>query len=392
LKLGIAVTVAMLGIAFAMGLNVHGFEHSRLYLYIATGLLCFGLYMAGYGIDLNEARRHWRIVAIAITAGVFLKYVLIAGVAFAITGDWRYSVLGMAVAQIDPLSVAALNNDRRMSPHTRTILNMWASFDDPITALATPALLGIVASIGKFKLASGADLRDTVFDLAPFVVLLLVSIVILAWRKLDRNIPAASKFDKLRAEIRDEITLHDSEGPKTAAAHTALLLATAFRNPAGSALFSLFCRPAWLGGRIGDLMTKTAIYSATFLLGILLSGGIDWTGGLVLGLATYASQIIIAWVVVGLSAWITPKSHAGRFSVRDTWHLALAQQNGVTAIVLALVLEPSITIAVANISFAIVVINLMQFAANWGFDNLVEPKFWAAESALRLTRSSSDTR
>ena len=137
-QLLLVALVAGVGLAAAVGMNVQDFEHSTLYITIATALLCFGLYMAGYGIDLGEARKHWRIVAVAITIGVIAKYLIIAGVAYVLTRDIRYAVLGMAVAQMDPLSVAALNNNPRMSPRTKTVLNMWASFDDPVTALITP--------------------------------------------------------------------------------------------------------------------------------------------------------------------------------------------------------------------------------------------------------------
>jgi hypothetical protein len=185
----------------------------------------------------------------------------------------------------------------------------------------------------------------------------------------------------INKQVKEELSQFEGEGPKTAIVHTTLFAATWLKNPSTAALVSLAFRPAWLGGKLGELLTSTALYGATFLLGVLLAEGVDWRGGLVLGITTYASQMVVAWLVVWLSALITPvgkKQNA--FSPREVWHLALAQQNGITAIVLALVLQPMVPIAVATISLAIVVVNLTQFCANWLFDTVVEPRFWPAHN------------
>jgi NhaP-type Na+/H+ or K+/H+ antiporter len=372
LQLARVTVVAVTGVLIALAFGLQGFEHSTAYLYTATGLLCFGLYMAGYGIDLLEARRHWRVVLIAITLGVLAKYVVIAGTAYAVTQDWRYAVIGMAIAQIDPLSVSALNGDKRMSAKTRTVLNMWASFDDPTTALITPVLLGLAAYMGARGLTGDTELKLTITDALPFVIV----ITIVLWRRLSgRSIPGVARLSKdLRAELRD----NNGEGPKTAVTYGVLTLATMVQSPPLSAISGLLIRPLWLGGKIGSLLTNAALYGATLLLGVLLAGGIDLTGGIVLGVATYGSQVVIAWIVVGLSSWTSPRSvrQSSGFSAREVWHLALAQQNGITAIVLALVLQPRLAIAVPSISLAILVVNLLHFGSNWAFDKLIEPRAW----------------
>ena len=192
-----------------------------------------------------------------------------------------------------------------------------------------------------------------------------------------RNVPTPRV--KTVEELRTELRAHQGEGPKTAIVQAIMLVATISRSAPLAAIFSLFVRPSWLSGRLGDLLTKTALYGATFLLGMLLSGGVDVVGGLVLGAATYLSQVIVAWGVVALGVWLTPtkdNEKADRFSVRDVWHLALAQQNGITAIVLALVLQPSIPIAVSAISLAIVVVNIANFIFNEAFDRLAVPRLW----------------
>jgi len=108
-------------------------------------------------------------------------------------------------------------------------------------------------------------------------------------------------------------------------------------------------------------------------------------GGIVLGCATYLSQMIVAWLVIALSIWITPKNSRQkneRFSVQEVWHLALAQQNGITAIVLALVLQPSISIAVSAISLSILIANLANFIGNGVFDKVAVPRFWPTSQTV----------
>jgi NhaP-type Na+/H+ or K+/H+ antiporter len=364
-RLAVVALVATLGLAAALGFNIRGFEHSEFYIGIATSLLCFGLYMAGYGIDIIEAKRHWRIVLVAITVGVVAKYAIIASIAYWVTGDWRYAVAGMAVAQIDPLSVAALNNDDRMSPRTKTVLNMWASYDDPVTALAAPILMAYFVSTHQVHLASDVDLRHSLLSLAPFMVAAIITAVAVLWRRTAIiSLPSIAILRELGNEVRA-----NKDEARSATALGAIVVAMNWRNAPLAALSSLFFRPKILGGKLGDLLTKTALYSATLMLGMILSGGVDIKGGLTIGFATYGSQIVVAWLVIWLSS-------GSQFSFREVWHLALAQQNGITAIVLALVLQPNMVIAVSSISLAIVVVNLLHFVCNLAFDKIVEPKCW----------------
>lgn len=360
-RLAVLAGIAGFGTLLAWLFDWRGLEHSLPYIIVASALLCFGLYMAVYGIDRTEAKRHWRVVTIAITFGVLAKYLIIFASAFMLTQDWKYAVLGMAVAQIDPLSVAALENDSRMKPRTRTILAMWASFDDPMTALATPFILGLAASKVNQELAAGEGWVDILVDILPFVLaLVIVGFVALRGRMSKKN--PARLWQKIENSDKHKTGIIGIIGAAT----------TTLRLYSAAALTGWFVRPKWLGGRVGELALSTALYGATFLLGILLAGGVDVRGGFILGIATYGSQILVAWLVVWFAVLASKKEGEHKLSKRDTWHLALAQQNGITAIVLALNLEPFISGAVAAVSLAIVVVNLLNFAVNWGFDRYIE--------------------
>ncbi|NUR64455.1 MAG: hypothetical protein HOQ47_01735, partial [Streptomyces sp.] len=62
------------------------------------------------------------------------------------------------------------------------------------------------------------------------------------------------------------------------------------------------------------------------------------------------------------------------FPARDRVSLSLSQQNGITAIILALLLEPALPQAVAVIAPAILVVNLLHLGSN------------ALRDRVRLTR------
>ncbi|WP_462189151.1 cation:proton antiporter domain-containing protein [Frankia sp. CcWB2] len=108
-------------------------------------LLAVGL----YGATLGIARAAWadiRRIALVVTVGVALKALLIGGVLALALGDPLYLLLGVVVAQIDPLSVATLTSGSRMSERGQDLLRSWAAFDDPVTVLLTVSLVTAVGS------------------------------------------------------------------------------------------------------------------------------------------------------------------------------------------------------------------------------------------------------
>ncbi|TMS00300.1 cation:proton antiporter [Nonomuraea basaltis] len=111
--------------------GVSGLEHSGAYLLLSSLLLAVGLYGSTHGIDRTEARQHGRLILLAVTVGVLLKAAFIAGVVYLVSGDPRAMILAVAVAQIDPPSVASVMADNRLSDRAKTILGAWSSFDEP---------------------------------------------------------------------------------------------------------------------------------------------------------------------------------------------------------------------------------------------------------------------
>jgi hypothetical protein len=331
--LGLAVVIGLL-LARLTGIRVSELPDTTGYLLGTAVLLAIGLYGSTYGIDLESARQDSRLIITAVTVGVVVKAALI-GVTLALA--WRdplFLLLGVVVAQIDPLSVAALMGSRRLSPRARTILAAWSSFDDPITVVLTVYAAAIAVDVFKLGVAGGVQgvhLASGWWSyLADFGLNLgFAAIVWLLWHYLVRR------------------------RPRLATALLGLALAVAVWQflMLGLALVGLFVRPAWLQTWL-PRVTEGALYAATVLLGLLLIDGVALPEGVTLGLAAFAAQVAVGWLLTR------------RLPRHDRLHLALAQQNGITAIILGLRLESQFPRVVAIVAPAILVTNLVHFVAN----------------------------
>ncbi|MDT7846141.1 hypothetical protein [Streptomyces justiciae] len=306
-----------------------------LYGHLTAGLLAVGLYGSAGGVGRPESRGDVYRIVVAITFGVGVKAAFIAGVLWlAFRGEPEYLVLAVAMAQIDPLSVSAMLESRDMSPRAKSLLAAWASFDDPVTTVLV-VILGSMVLTDAGSISSGAT--SYAQTLAGNAVLLVVAAGL--WLVVRQ--PRAR---------RDEPV-----GPRRAAVQIAVLVAllavaTWQFLMLGLAVSALFFRPPlgrWLGRA-----TNAALWVATFLLGMLLAEGADFSVGVVLGVATFVAQGVVGAVVT-----------LG-FPARDRHSLCLSQQNGITAIILALLLEPALPEAVAVIAPAILVVNLLHLTSN----------------------------
>ncbi|NUR72084.1 MAG: hypothetical protein HOU81_14810 [Hamadaea sp.] len=297
------------------------------YPYVTAALLAVGLYGSAYGIDLIEARQDRRLILLAVTVGVLVKATLIGVVLALAWQDPLFLLLGIVVAQIDPLSVAAALGDGRMSGRARSLLAAWASFDDPLTVVLAVSAASVVGDLrGHPGDGLLAGLSAYAVELAANLALAAGAFVAYQW------------------------------GPKKTWWRTGLLIVAAAVAVwqlwlLAIALVGLFLRPRRLAAVLPGAV-NAALAGAVLLLGALLIGGFDPLRGLSLGLAAFAAQ----WVVAG---WLTRG-----LPVLDRAQLRLAQQNGITAIVLALKLEPTFRGVVAVVAPAIVVTNVTHLIAN----------------------------
>ncbi len=317
------------------------------YSYLTYGLLAVGLYGSAYGITRPERRADVYRIVVAITFGVAAKAALVAGVLILVFRNRpEYIVLAVAMAQIDPLSVSALLDSRDMSPRAKSLLAAWASFDDPVTTV-------LVVYMSALVLPGAAGAATGTLSYASTLVLnfALVAVAAVGWWAVGRRrsaphrgVLAAGAPSAARRPSNIRVL-----------AQCALLVAVAgvavwHFLMLGLAVSALFLRPPldrWI-----PRATNVALYAATFLLGVLLARGVHPFTGLVLGCATFAAQLTVGAVVT----WGLPR--------RDRWSLCLSQQNGITAIILALLLQPLLPSAIGIIAPAILVVNVLHLATN----------------------------
>lgn len=320
-------------IAAVAGLDGGDIDRTSAYRYGTALLLAVGLYGSTYGIDVGELRRDRKIVVLAVTVGVLVKAALIGASLALAFQDPLFLLLGVAVAQVDPLSVAALLGDARMSPRAKSILAAWASFDDPLTVLLAVYAVALVSTSDSSALDGVATYAG---DLA--LNLLFAAAAYLLWRLVHRH----------RA---------------LALVGLGVLLAVAVWQflMLGLAIAGLFYRPRL--DRPVRYATNGALAAAAVLLGMLLIDGASPVRGVALGVAAFVAHMLVAWLITrGLP-------HADRV------HLAFAQQNGITAIILALQLEADFNGVVAVVAPAILVTNTIFIVAN----AVVDRRGWAKE-------------
>lgn len=346
-------TVAMLGAvlagvgAGALG-QFTGIERSAGYALAVTALLGFGLYSSTTGIPMAEFRGQLRTVLLAVTVGVVIKAAIITAVMWLVFREPGYLVLGIVVAQIDPLAVAALRDGSRMSHRAKALLATWSSFDDPVTVLLTVYVTAFALRArdgGDVGHLLGSGLLSFVLNLLWNVV--LAGVVYLAWR--------AVRSLNRRRETRPYGPL----GWALVGLAVLVVAGTAvwFGLLLALAVIGLFIRPRL--GTVLDRSTQVALLMATFAVGLVLIGGVRPVQALVLGGAAYAAQIVVALLLTLPRRW-----------QRDRVGLALAQQNGMTAIVLALLLEPTFPGTIAIVAPAIVVVNTLHALCNGAWNRL----------------------
>ncbi|WP_158708476.1 hypothetical protein [Streptomyces sp. NRRL S-244] len=323
------------------------------YLYGTGLLLAVGLYGSTYSIDLGALRSDLSGVVAAVTLGVVLKASLIAGVMVLTFDRPEYLVLGIAVAQIDPLSVAALGKDERMSPRARSLLTAWASFDDPMTVLLTlyvAAYAYTAAGHEGVPAVAGGGAGGYVSGLGLNAALLAG--VLLLWWGGRRALRAFAGSRAAAAALAGTPPGRRAEAVLTGALVVAMLALAA------SGMLMPAVALAGLAVRTGafDKVVERAVagaYLAAFLaLGLFLAQGVALLPGLVLGVAAFGAQAVVALGVMPL--------FVRGLERRDRIALGLGQQNGITAVLIALALERDFPGTVSIVGPAVLVVNLLH--------------------------------
>jgi hypothetical protein len=337
--------------------DTSGLVDSRLYTFGAGLLLAVGLYGSTFPMDLKALRADLRGVVAAVTLGVVLKAALITGTMLLALRRPEALVLGIAVAQIDPLSVAALGRKGRMSERARSLLQAWASFDDPMTVLLTVYLAGYAHTAAGHKgvpRVAGSGGGGYLTSLGHNA-LLLAGVLLLWWA--GRRAVAATPDTRAVRRVRGAGAVLLVAVMVALAAWQMLMLAVA--------LAGLVVRSAFLAKAVDRAVTGAYVV-AFGALGLLLAHGVAWWPGLVLGVAAFGAQAVVALLVMPL--------FVRGLERRDRIALGLAQQNGITAVLIALSLERDFPGTVATVGPAVIAVNVLHGAAQVLLGRISRPR------------------
>ncbi|MCW2248192.1 hypothetical protein M2352_003826 [Azospirillum fermentarium] len=313
---------------FFSGVDIH--TGDRGYEVLVSLLLAVGLYGSVRGIELSIVRTDLRRIALAISIGVFAKAALIGGLTNVLTGNLTLALmLGIALAQIDPVSVAAALSGGGprgpvVSPRAQNIIRAWCSFDDPVTILMALALYSHLGA-------------ESGMNTSSFLGELLGNGALVAGGGL-----AALAARRIKG-------MGWVETPVLAAA---LVVSAVYGLMLTPAILGLFLRPSI--DRSLNMLTLGALYGSAFAVGLFLKGeaAVTMGMGVVVGAIVFCVHIVVAAPLsLGLPA-------------KDRVFLALAQQSGITAILIALLFEQLKPGVVALAVPAILIVNLLHLCTN----------------------------
>lgn len=359
------------GLAVSAIFNFRGVQDEQWYLLTVAVLLATGLYSSTYGISLREARAHVRLILKAITVGVILKSFITGTILSYILQDPFGYILGIIVAQIDPLATAALMKSNRMSKPAQAILRAWSSFDDPMTVIMS---LYVPVAIALLSGMQWEPIRGTMQDvgIAGYLVetginLLFAAGIFVLWRLMKKHSKATNYFVVALVAL-------GMYGLFVGA----LSIAVYYFWMLGIAALGLFMRPPIQ--KAIDHTLHWALSIAAVLLGILLINGVNIWTGVALGVAAYLAQIMVGFLLTR------------QLPGRDRWHIAFAQQNGITAIILALLFESYYPGTVAIVGPAIIVINTIHAIANRVLDVYLDRDFKKLTATHHMERLKTHIR
>jgi NhaP-type Na+/H+ or K+/H+ antiporter len=325
----IAIIFIIIGIVVGSFIDSKLLINSNYFDTFSSAALAIGIYASVYGIDKEKLLQHIEIIFSVVTIGVIIKISIIGGLLFLITGHQLSFLIATIIAQIDPLSVASLQHKNKLSTDGKTILQSWASFDDPMTII-------ISLWLAMFLLVDvNSNMNDIVQHAAAIfyenIGLAIVSFIIC--RLLNY------KYTYLVIFV------------------VSIIISIIFELFLGLAIIALFVRPS-----IDDFIDKTvliALLSVSFVTGILIASGVNIYLGILLGVLTVISQIIVSYMFTS------------KLTKEDKTRLSFAHQSGITAISLALYFSRSDDEIIGIISIAIIFINIFYLLSNYIIDKYI---------------------
>ena len=327
LKLSIPYIFILLGyFSFSfIEINTNTIIQTDIFQILIDTILVIGLYGAVYGINISDFKSSKRLIFNVITIGVVFKIVFTGLIMYLITGELISFLIATVLAQIDPVSVASLQESRnRLSRSGRTVLRAWASFDDPVTV--------ILAVLFSMIVLGDIDNNSTILSILSIESLnLLFALCIFG---LFRILPNNKYFLYVLLLL-------------------SLVVASFYELFLGIAIIGLFLRPKL--SLLNDIVYVLYLV-VSFTLGIMINGGVNIENGILYGFLIVISQALTTLIL------------GRKLNKQDKYRLSFAQQSGITAITLALFLSISHNNIIPTVIVAIITINILYLILNKGLE------------------------
>lgn len=308
-----------------LDVDVNLFTEGKFYSLLIYFLLAIGLYSSVREIDLSELKSSYKLVVYVVSIGVLLKAAIITILSSAIYPLMLSVAFALTVAQIDPLSVAALSDQakNRLSVSGQTLLRAWSSFDDPITVI-------LAIAFSSTFLSSQGSLTGSL--LAGFALNLFVPLVVYV----------------LYFFVKKSNCL------QIALLILCFIFVSIYEAMFAISLIALFLRPNLSG-------LESKIIKIAFALSLIIVG-------MLLEMQFNLLQSLLVALFVVLAQFLATLTLSGKLLKQDLFYLSAAQQNGITAVILCLYFQSYIGNILQVIIPVIIFINIIHELINLTLD------------------------
>lgn len=360
-ELGVLAAIAAMGVLFTY--HVGDVSPATL-LNLGAVALTMVFLTIGLGLEAQEAKQHWKFVALVLAIGVPAKFALTLWLTGVFAGETPDAAMVMAIAQVDAISVALIMANPWMSGAAKAAMSVIALSDDPWTGL-------LAECINAFN-------GEGVAGLAPYAAFFGVVAILTAWWLV--------KPEQLTSTYSHITTMPD--GAQTALLLGGVATAAYAKWYFVAAIAGLFIRPNWLKWGLtahdryllrkgnlkeqenartwNDALGKATLWGAFFILGLALaSGGLTDTPrmGVAMGGTIVISHALVLAALLLIYRLPFMGGEAGRnIGMADAAFMVAAHQNGLTAFALAM----GLGLAVGVIAVSVITTFAAYMALNVG--------------------------
>lgn len=277
-------------------------------------LLALGLYASVYGIEHEHLRNQAKKIASLLSIGIILKTVIMTvGLYFLLGVELGYAWLfSLALAQIDPIGTAKYLEGSNTSARVKSILRTVSSFDDPITVILT------VVGIGFIGIENNSFFSQYLVSLLYNIGFAIVLIQLFRY------------LESKKVWVIHVISV------------LVILIVVWKQLFLGLAVAALFVRPKHYEQYLPRVVKYAFYLSLVILIPFIRLDTSSIVIGLVLGMLSYSSQILVGLIM----------TRGMKQSERRS--IMFAQFNGITSVILALFLNSELGNDLYNIPLIII--------------------------------------